>query len=160
MRNAPTILCEKSGRWATALRSALGKQTVVLTEARSLVQCAQALQTAPSALVAIEVTAATLEAMIEFLIRASRSYPAARIVALLDSELDSAQPPLREAGAVDVLLTIREAPVLARLAVRHAALAPRQELGLRETVAQRLPWQRFQTADFAAQVGISSQPLP
>jgi len=118
------------------------------------------LQTAPSALVAIEVTAATLEATVEFLVRCGQSHPTARFVVLLDPDLEPAQPLLREAGAVDVLLTIREAPVLARLAVRHAALTPRQELGLRETVAQRLPWQRFQTADFAAQVGISSQPLP
>jgi hypothetical protein len=160
MRDAPTILCEKTGRWATALRAASGQGPLLLTETRSLGQCAAALQAAPSALIAIEVTAASLETVADFLLRNTRLYPAARFVGLLDHGLEAAQLLLREAGAVDVLLSLHDAPCLAKTAARHAALAPPQELGLRESIAQRLPWKRWQTPEFGAQLGNPSPTLP
>lgn len=160
MTHAQVILCEKSGRWAAALRRALGKQLVPMAETRSIAQCGAALRSAPASLVALEVTSANLDAALGLIVHARREDSAARIVVLLDAGAESAESLLREAGGMDVLLTPRDASRLAGLAVRHLALAPRQELGLRQQIAERLPWKRSQTPEFAAQLQIASPSLP
>jgi hypothetical protein len=152
MTYAQVILCEKSGRWAAALRRALGQQTVPVAETRSLAQCGEALRTAPASLVALEVTGTNLEAAVSLIVHARREHPAARIGALLDDGAEPVEMLLREAGAVDVLHATRDAPRLAGLALRHLALAPRPELPLREQIAERLPWKRSQTPEFATQL--------
>ena len=152
MPYAPVIVCEKTGRWAAALRGSLRQDRVSFVETRSLSQCAEALRASPVSLVAVEVTAPSLEPAASFIARACRSCPAARIVVLLDAEVNSAQPLLREAGAVEVLLSVGEMPALARLARRHLALVPPQKLGLRKAIAERLPWKRSQTPAFAAKL--------
>lgn len=148
MPSAHLIVCEKTNRWAAAFRGALREGKVRIVETRSPGQCEEALRSAPASLAAVEVSTGTLEAVMELLERASRAWPAARIVALLDSGTESAEPLLREAGAVEVLTTTREAPALVRLARRHLALAPPADLGLRQTIAARLPWAGWKTEGF------------
>lgn len=160
MTNAQVILCEKSGRWAAALRRALAQQTIPLAETRSLAECGEALRSAPASLVALEVTGGNLDAALGLLMRNLSLHPAARFVVLLDEGAESVEMLLREAGAVEVLLTTRDAPRLAALALRHLALVPRQEAGLREQIVERLPWKRSQTPEFASQMQIASPSLP
>jgi hypothetical protein len=155
MSQARVILCEKTGRWAAALRRALGKGSVPVSETLSLSQCGDALQDAPGSLIAVEVSPLALETVLRLIAHARRSDPFARFVALQGAELDSAEPLLREAGAVEVLHSVREAPALALLARRHLALAPRAEPSLSETIAERLPWKRSATPDFAAKMQTS-----
>jgi hypothetical protein len=131
-----------------------------VAETRSLAQCGEALCSAPASLVALEVTSVSLDAAVSLIVRTRRECPAARFVVLLDAGVESAESLLREAGAVDVLHATRDAPRLAGLAQRHLALAPRQEFSLREQIADRLPWKRSQTSEFAAQLQITSTSLP
>lgn len=146
MPAAQFILCEKSSRWAVAVRAAQPESTLLIVQTRSLAQCEAALRESPASLVAVEVTAMALAAVLELIARAGRSFPAARFATLLDAGLESAEPLLREAGACEVFCSTREAASLARLASRHVALAPHEEIGWREAIASRLPWASWKTA--------------
>lgn len=149
MATVPLIVCEKTGRWALALQSAL-RGELPLVETRALSQCSEAVLAAPAALAAVAVTPQNLTSVVELIGRVSRDFPAARMVALLEPEAESAEPLLREAGAADVFHSPQQAAAIARLALRHAALAPAAHLPLRTAVAARLPWQRWSTPAFAA----------
>lgn len=149
MATVPLIVCEKSGRWALALRAAL-RGDLPLVETRAPSQCSEALLAAPTALAAVAVTPQSLASMVELIGRISRDFPAARVLALLEPGAESAEPLLREAGAADVFLSPQQAAAIAGLAQRHAALSPAARLPLRAASAARLPWQRWATPDFAA----------
>jgi hypothetical protein len=153
MPHTKVIICEKSGRWAAALRRALGDEAVSITETRSLSQCEEALLAAPASLVAVEVNSKTLAPLVQITARARKELPFARVVALLDNGLDRAEPVLREAGAVDLFHSLRDAPSLAQLVQRHVALAPPAGQSVHEAIADRLPWKRSATPDFAVNVG-------
>jgi hypothetical protein len=137
MSVARVVVCEKTGRWAAALRSAL-KGGCDLIETRSLAQCESDLED-QSGLAAIEVTEGNAALAIDWLQRISR-WPNVRLVALVSPELAAAEPLLREAGALDVLTSVLDVPRLARMAVRQVAPTPTNQPTIRELVFQRLPW--------------------
>jgi hypothetical protein len=139
------ILCEKTSRWAIALRRVLGPRSDVLVETRSLAQCLRELAASPASLVAIETTTANLESVVAFVQLQSRQFDHARFAAVGDGSLITAAPLLAEAGAVAVLTSPREARRLVRLAVRHLAHAPPADLPLAEAIWDRLPWSGFAT---------------
>lgn len=157
MPHAKVIFCEKSGRWAAALRRALRDEPVSIAETRSLSQCDEALAAAPASLVAIEVTSKTLESLVQTIARVRNELPFARVVGLLDNGLDQAEPVLREAGAADLFHSLRDAPALARLAQRHLALTSPAGQSFHEAIAERLPWKSSATPGFAMNMQI---PLP
>jgi len=134
------ILCEKSSRWAAAFRAALGQSQPQIIETRSLPGCEEALAASPASCVAIEITAANLEAALDFVQQTSARYPNAAVIALLSPESLTTAPLLREAGAIDVATSVLAAPRLARLTQRHSNLAPSEPLTARQFVAERLPW--------------------
>jgi hypothetical protein len=139
------ILCEKTGRWAAALRISLDAAGPQLVETRSLAACEEALAQSPASLVAVEVTVANLEAVVEFLRQSSQRFGQSVVVALLTVDTAAAASLLREAGAIEALRSVLEAPRLARLAGRQFALAPAEQLSLREFTAQRMPWAAHRT---------------
>ncbi len=134
------IVCEKTNRWATALRAALGRSPLQVVETRGLAGCATALADAPASLVAVEVTAANLDQAVEFVVQTGRRFPRVLVVALLTEETASAERLVQEAGAVDVIGSVLDAPRIVRVARRHYSLAPPAELGFVELVQQRMPW--------------------
>jgi hypothetical protein len=134
------IVCEKTNRWAAALRAALGRSPLQVVETRSLAGCESALIEAPASLAAVEVTAANLDQAVEFVMQTGRRFPRALVVALLTEEAASAERLIQEAGAIDVIGSVLDAPRIARLARRQFALAPPEELGFHELVRQRMPW--------------------
>jgi hypothetical protein len=154
MTNAPLIICEKSGRWALSLRAVL-RGTLPLVQTRSLVQCAEALAAAPAAMVALAISPQNVNAAVEWVTGVRRNFPATRVLALLEPEALSAEPLLREAGAADVFHSPQQATAIARLAQRHAALAPALELPLRENIAARLPWSAWATPGFPSSLSPS-----
>ncbi|HZN33853.1 MAG TPA: hypothetical protein VFB80_08535 [Pirellulaceae bacterium] len=133
------IVCEGQGRWAAALRASLGGDASLIAETRSLSQCEQALSAAPASVVAVEAAADNAQAVIAFFLRAAR-FPQARLAALVAAEFADAEPLLREAGALDVLSTVADAPRLAQLALRQKKLQPEEPQSLEEFIGQRLPW--------------------
>jgi hypothetical protein len=149
MSSARLILCEKTSRWAAAFRAAPSGGELPLVECRSLSQCSDALRQSPASAVAVEVSAANAAAMLDWLLQMRREHPRAAAIVLLDAALAASEPVWREAGAVGVLHSTRQVPAASRLVRRHLALAPAQDLGLREAVARRLPWANSASADFA-----------
>jgi hypothetical protein len=140
MSTCHLIICEKMGRWAAALRLALEGQEPHIVETRSLAGCERALAKSPWSLMAIEATAANLEAVLDFVLRATARFPHLSVVVLLDSDASEAAALFCEAGAIGVVVSLLEAPRLARLARRQFAIAPQHEPGLAEFVASRMPW--------------------
>lgn len=138
--NCRLIVCEKTNRWATALRTALGRSPLQVAESRSLAGCESALAEAPESLVAVEVTPANLDQAVDFVVHTGRRFPRALVVALLAEEAESAERLMQEAGAVDVIGSVLDVPRIARLARRHYAAAPPPELDFHELVRQRMPW--------------------
>jgi len=139
MSAARLIVCERTSRWAAALARALPNPSKLVVSVRSLVQCQAALESAPASLAAVEIAPADLASTIEFFARTAR-FPKAQLAALVPAELAAAELLLREAGAVDVLTTLAQAPRLARLFVRHQRRAPATDRSFQELVAERLPW--------------------
>lgn len=127
------IVCEKTGRWAAALRGAGANVSSV----RSLAQCEAAIA-AEAGVAAVEITPANLEATVHWLSRVALR-PGVHLAALLPAELSAAEPLLREAGAIDMLSSVSAAPRLARLAARGRR-AETPAMSLSELVSQRLPW--------------------
>jgi hypothetical protein len=134
------IVCEKTNRWATGLRAAVGRDRLQIVETRSLTGCEAALSEAPASLAAVEVRAANLDQLVDFVVQLGRRFPRALVVALLAEETTSAERLMQEAGAIDVIGSVLDAPRVARLARRHFAACPPPELDLQELAGQRLPW--------------------
>src|SRR4029453_3314929 len=100
----------------------------------------------PASLLAVEMIAFDFTAVIDLMDRIGRSFSHSRWGALLTPELGPLEPLLREAGAIDVLSSTLEAPRLARLARRHAAMAPAEEFDLHELIDRRMPWPAYRVA--------------
>ncbi len=148
------ILCEKTPRWAPAFRAALSfshSPTMQMIETRSLPGCEEALAASPASFVAIEITAANLEATLNFLRRVALRHPSAVVAALLSPETLAAASLLCEAGAIDIAASVLEAPRLVRLAQRHHQQAPADALSARQFVSERLPWPSYATSNSRAE---------
>jgi hypothetical protein len=134
------ILCEETSRWAVAFRRALGKRSTAIVETRSLAECGRQLMQSPRCVLGIEVTADNFQAVLQSLGDWLPRYSRARALGLVDPALVDAEPILRELGVQAVLYSSREAAPVARLIERHFALAPPDDLPLREAIFARLPW--------------------
>jgi hypothetical protein len=134
------IVLEKTNRWAAALRAALLGSRMRVLETRSLTGCESALCEAPASVVALEVTPANLDLVVDFVLQNSRRFPRAALVALLAEDAAGAEQAVREAGAIDAIGSVLGAPRIARLASRQFSLAPPPELSLQELVERQLPW--------------------
>jgi hypothetical protein len=139
------LLCEKTSRWAVALRRALGERGRWLVETRSLPQCGRELKAFPASLVAVEISESNAEAALGAIARWSQRFPSAHVMALIDSSLTAAEPLIREAGAIGVLASTRDAIAAANLFGRHAVLAPALVGPLEQSILAELPWQRWAT---------------
>lgn len=140
MTNRPAVIvCERKGVWAAAVRRHL-PPAVRLCETRSLADCRRELAAAPSCLVAVEVNPANLLAALELFAEMGRRYPLARAVAIAQRGGAPFEAALREAGAIYFTTSPREADVLARLAVRHAARIPLARTTFAAQIWDSLPW--------------------
>lgn len=111
------IVCERSNRWAAAVRTALARQpgptecAATLCEVRRLDELTVHLQQRPNSLALIEVTPTNLDATLSWLAVGTRSSWQAIVVAILDrsfvnpSEVASV---LREAGVAEIALSPRQ----------------------------------------------------
>jgi len=145
MTNCQLIVCERTSHWSAVLRASLGRRQPQVVETRSLPLCEAALVEAPASIVAVEVTQDNLEAVIGFLKKVSERFPRAAFTALLAPEFQPATCLLREAGAIDAIASVLDAPRLTRIAQRHHARAPQREMTLREFVADQMPWAVYAT---------------
>ena len=115
------ILCERTGRWARALRRELGDFDVSITETRGMSDCRQELTAAPASVVAIEASDASLNALLAFLIGQPQEFPQACVIALADGDQQHRQWLLRGAGAVHFVRSPRDMAPVVEIARRHLA---------------------------------------
>jgi hypothetical protein len=137
---ARLIVCERSGRWAVALRRELADVRVY--ETRSLVDCFGVLAEAPASFLIVELTGGSAAALLERMARLGRDFPLARMAVVADRSLAGYEWLMREAGAVHFVCSVRQSGPLARLALRHLAQAPAPPRSLTEQIWAGLPWGR------------------
>jgi len=159
---ARLILCERTGRWAAALRRELereegtgtscaeqpaavsGKTRVSpspprIEETRSLAHAFRALAEAPASFLIVELSRANADSLLDRMAELGRWFPLARLAVLSDRRLSGYGWLMREAGAVWHTCSPRR---LAPLAALHLATAPSPRRGLREQIWAGLPWGR------------------
>lgn len=151
------IVCERSGRWAAALRTALARRSPrdaapqSLDEVRNLADLTTRLHEFPTSLALLEVTLKNLDATLAWLSETSRRSPHMRAAALLDHGFSDNLPvvatALREAGAAEVILSPRQLqPVLSlgrhfTSKTRDAALPLTADQSIEKWAWGLLPWQ-------------------
>jgi hypothetical protein len=140
MALARLVVCEKSGRWAVALRRELASRPLRVYESRSLADCRRELEVSPASVVALEVSTANAAALGEWIERASREFPQARFVVIGARDAVEWEWWMREAGAIAAEFSPRRLGPIVRLARRHLAAAPEEVLTFGEAVRRRMPW--------------------
>jgi DNA-binding response OmpR family regulator len=142
MSDVGIVVCERRKVWAVALRRESARSDLRIVETRTLDDCRQEAQHAPSALVVCEATRDRLEAVLRFLVE-WQTQPAAPPVAVVgERSMRRHAAALREAGAVHVMFSPRQLAGVVRMATRHAARRPAaDERSLTQLAWSRLPWQ-------------------
>ena len=142
---ARLIVCERTGRWAVALRRELPEGADFVQETRSLAECFEALGGDPAGPVAasfavIELTAAGVDELLGRMARLQRDFPLARIAVVAPRAMAAYEWLFREAGAVHFTSSPRQLGPLAKAARRHLAGAPVRQQSLAERLWSSLPW--------------------
>ncbi len=139
-RPAQLVVCERTGQWTLALERHLPELRIHQT--RSLADVWDVLGKACASFVVVEVTWANLEALLEFLLRLPRHHPLGRVAVVSDRSLRASEDLLREAGAVDFVVSPRALAPLAQCVQRHLHHAPAPARSLTERIWAELPWGR------------------
>lgn len=135
------LICERSGRWAAALRRAAHDTDPRGREIRSLDDCWRELTASPTSLVAVEVTIANVERVVRWIRRVESAFPRAHVVAVGERELEPTQWLLRDAGARHAVFSPRQLASLARMARRYlTGNAAGEEDSPWPWAGARLPW--------------------
>ncbi len=145
MTGATLLVCESSNRWTVALRWGLGSDPARLTVTHDWNDCWMRLEDAPASFLALELNEVNLESSVGRLQDVARKFPQARASVMCDRSLAACQWVMREAGAVHVAVSARDIAALIRLAQRHFEAVRQPEVGYRQGVWDRLPWQHVQT---------------
>ncbi len=133
------IVCERSGRWAIALRHELTGVGVRVWETRALDDCWDELAQSPASMVVLEL-GSDVGAVLRHLTQQRRWFPAARAAVVADRSMTAYESLVREAGAAHFVASPRQAGRLAQLACRHLAQAPPPQQTLTERIWAALPW--------------------
>ncbi len=147
MISAHCIVCERTARWAIALRRPLQRLGVRVYETRCLDDCWREVGAHAASMVGVEVTRANLASVVPWLARLGQTFPRARAIACAHRGLEPAQWLLREAGAVHVAFSPRDITPLVRLILRHLDAAPTGQDTVRQRIWQRLPWSEWESRD-------------
>jgi hypothetical protein len=168
MSRVEWIVCERSGRWAAAVRAALGRSAWSpsavprVYEVRQLVEMKERLAERPDGLALVEVQRENFGDTLTWLAKASQENRSARFVALVDRGVWGSVEQgavsrqrnrrlvvaaLREAGAADVVTSPRQLGGILALGERHASLratecgGPTPEISIADWAWASLPWQ-------------------
>lgn len=135
-------MCEKSGRWALALRRLRGQDDLPLIETRSLRECWEELSRHRRGLLLLELTPRNLDSLLAKMRGLGEAFPLARAAVVCEPEGAACQWLVREAGAVHFATTPRQAGELLTLARRYQQqyAAEETELDPLRVIWNRLPW--------------------
>ena len=137
---ARVIVCERTGRWAVALRRELAGAGVRIRETRSLAECWEMLAESPGGFVVVELSAVHVDALLRQMTRLERDFPLARVAIVADRSLAHYEWLLREAGAAHFTTSTGRLGPVAQLACRHLAEAPSPPRTAKQEIWARLPW--------------------
>jgi hypothetical protein len=137
MEPAKLIVCERSGRWASALRRLLTDDEVDLVETRSISECRDEMMATPESLVVVEFSPTNAAAAADLFSYADRWLAASRSLAVADREHSTLEPIAREAGAVDFVTSPRQLPRVLGMIRRHFARASAKPKSLAIAMLQR-----------------------
>ena len=146
------VVCEPVGRWAGALRQALGGRPPRLVETQRIADLWQEVTSAPASVVALAWSSARRSELAEVADRLGRWFPLARLVVLLERQDRAEAALVRELGAVMVVSSTRQAADVVRLARRHTGPEPAGWYWpamdqLVERMWEALPWNLDQTLE-------------
>ena len=157
MSRCDWIVCERTGRWAAALRRAVMTSTANpaarqrLREVRTLDELSAILAEQLYPVVLIEVRPSNLASVLAWLPDARRSYQPMRCLALLEdfdrASRDDVAAALRAAGAVEICESPRQIQRVVAIGVRHHAALHSNTSGLdahqsiTDWAWHLLPWQ-------------------
>ena len=137
---ARLVVCERSGRWAVALRHDLAGAGLRVWETRSLADCDALLCESPASFAFVEVSERKIGEILAFIANCRAKFPLFRFVIVADRDLDSYKWLMREAGAADFISSIRKIGSPAQTACRHLAQVPPLPQSLTERIWANLPW--------------------
>ena len=122
------------------MRRELAAAGVGVGETRSLAECWESLAAATASFLVVEPSPETAAALLHFAARLSRDYPLARWAVAAACPLAEWQWLLREAGAVDFVVSPRRLGPLAQAICRHLASVPPPPQSLTDRIWAGLPW--------------------
>ncbi len=143
------VVCERTSRWASALRMSFASSGVPyrLREVRHLAELESELADRPACLAAIEFDRTNFAAALALLPVIRKKTPGVRLVALFDRSLAESFTEVRdavvEAGAAAVAASPRRLDAILALGQRHAAAVHGKDesLPLVARIWATLPWQ-------------------
>jgi len=149
MSRVEWVVCERTSRWASALRMSLAASGMPyrLREIRHLAELERELAERPACLAAIEFDRKNFAAAVALLPMIRKSFPGVRSVALLDRSLSSDFAAVRDAvvegGVAAVAASPRRLDAILALGQRHAAAAQTKDntIPLVARIWATLPWQ-------------------
>jgi hypothetical protein len=149
MNRIELVVCERSSRWASALRLSFAASGTPfrLRETRHLEELAVELAERPACLAAIEFDHTNFAAALAELTVIRKKFPDVRTIALLDrslmSEFAAVRDAVVEAGAAAVAASPRGLNSILALSERHAATKRTKDDGmpLVARIWATLPWQ-------------------
>jgi hypothetical protein len=134
------IVCEKTNRWAVALRWALHGSGTRVYETRSWPDCWQAWRNAPDSALALQLRRDNVTDLVRHLTCVREQAPQALIAVLAEREMRACEWLLREAGALHVACSPGDLGPLARLLVRALRDVPPAASPEGLALRARLPW--------------------
>jgi hypothetical protein len=139
------ILCERNGRWSASLRRHGLCERLRLIETRSLAETEERLRESPRAIVGLELTAATLATVTDWINRRPTVLSAKAVFVFAQRGLRACELVCREAGAVHFVDTELELFALAGVFDRYLsdtafAKLDATDLPLAEQIRASLPW--------------------
>lgn len=137
---AKCVVCERTGRWAAALRGELRDSGIRIYETRSLDDCETLISDSPASLAIVELTAGDAVQTAETVSKWNAAHPRMRIVVVADRDQVEHEWLMREAGAIHFLVSPRRVNLVAQLVHRHFAQVPAPQLSALERIWASLPW--------------------
>jgi hypothetical protein len=140
---ARLVVCERTGRWAVALRRELADAGLRVWETRSLMDCGSILSESPASFVVLELRDNKVGETLDFISKWQVEFPLFRFSVVAERTLAPYRWLMQEAGATTFLCSIRRSSSIAQIACLHLAhVPPPVPLSLSERIWANLPWGR------------------
>jgi hypothetical protein len=136
------VVCERTGRWALALRRELAGAGLRVWETRSPDDCGSVLVESPASFVVLELSEEQIEEILDSTRKWQAEFPLFRFAIVADRDLAPYKWLMQEVGAAEFICSMRKTGALARTACRHLAQVPSLPQSLTERIWANLPWGR------------------